>query len=43
MLAHHLGHVEHRDLALAAEDRAELVVGIDGAAVLRVLRPFRLM
>src|SRR6266511_1686792 len=38
MLADHLGHVEHRDLTLAAEDRAELVIGIDGAAVLGVLQ-----
>src|SRR5918995_4212924 len=35
---HQLGHVEHRDLALAAEHRTELVVRVDGAPVLGVLQ-----
>src|SRR5262249_41211371 len=35
--ADQLGHLEHRDRALAAEDRLELVVGVDHALVLLVL------
>jgi hypothetical protein len=37
-----LGEIEHRDLAPAAEERAELLVGIDGATVPGVLQPVSL-
>ena len=37
-----LGHLEHRNLALAAKERAELIVGHDIALVLRVLEVVRL-
>src|ERR687895_700823 len=36
--AHQLGHLEHRHLALAAKYRLQLVVGIDHAPVLLVLK-----
>src|SRR6266496_5157387 len=35
------GHLEHRDLA-AAEDRTEVLVGVDHAAVLRILKTLTL-
>jgi hypothetical protein len=38
VLVHQLRHLEHRYLALAAEDRLELGVGVDHPAVLRVLQ-----
>src|SRR5436190_7617218 len=38
VLVDELRHLEHRDLALAAEDRAELVVRVDHAALLLVLQ-----
>jgi hypothetical protein len=37
-----LGHLEHRDLRLTAEDRPELVVGVDLGPHLRVLEPVSL-
>src|SRR6185437_11242976 len=37
VLVDELGHLEHRDLALATEYRLELVVGVDHATLLRVL------
>src|SRR5258706_9142661 len=38
VLVDQLGHLEHRDLRLAPEDRLELVVGIDHSLVLLVLQ-----
>src|SRR5688572_3541520 len=38
VLVHELGHVEHRDLGLAAEHRLQLLVGVDHAAVVLVLQ-----
>src|SRR5579864_4987841 len=37
VLVDELGHLEHGDLALAAEHRLELVVGFDHATLFRVL------
>ena len=34
-------HLEHRDLA-ATKDRTEVLVGVDHAAVLRILKAFTL-
>ena len=34
-----LGQIEHGDLTPSAEERAQLLVRVDGAAVLRVLQP----
>src|SRR5215831_6180841 len=38
VLVHQLRHVEHGHLRLAAEDGLELIVGVDHAAILRVLQ-----
>jgi len=38
LLRHQLGHLEHRNLLLAAEHRLQLFVGIDQALVDRVLQ-----
>src|SRR5688500_16212513 len=38
VLADELRHLEHRDLALAIEYRAKLVVRVDHAALLRILK-----
>src|SRR6185437_7608092 len=38
VLVDELGHLEHRNLALAAEDRLELVIGVDHPTLLRVLQ-----
>jgi hypothetical protein len=38
VLAHELGHLEHVDLLLAAEDGLELVVSVDVATVLLILQ-----
>src|SRR4051812_34298234 len=38
MRADQLGHLEHRDLLLAAEDGQKLFVGIDHRALLRILQ-----
>src|SRR4051794_39354754 len=38
VLVHELRHLEHRDAALAAEDRLHLLVGDDHAAFLRILQ-----
>src|SRR5687768_11577824 len=38
MLVDELRHLEHRDLALAAEDRLEVVVGVDHATLLGILQ-----
>src|SRR5687767_10510388 len=38
MLRDELRHLEHADLPLASEDRAELVVRVDHGAFLRVLK-----
>ena len=40
MLADHLGHFEHANLLLAAEDGLELVIGVDHTPVLRILQAF---
>src|SRR3954471_3200235 len=37
MIVHQLGHLEHRHLRLAAEDRTQLVVRVDLTLVLLVL------
>src|SRR5688572_4807269 len=42
VLVDELRHLEHRDLALAAEDRLQVVVGVDHAALLLVLEPLPL-
>src|SRR6185312_7629643 len=42
VLVDELGHLEHRDLALATEDRLELVVGVDHTTLLRILKPIAL-
>src|SRR5579884_2057494 len=42
VLVDELGHLEHRDLALATEDGLELVVGVDHATLFRVLKPVAL-
>src|SRR5262252_3784421 len=42
VLVDQLGHLEHRDFALAAENGLELVVGVDHAALLRILKPVAL-
>src|SRR5262245_31949946 len=39
VLVDELGHLEHRDFALAAEDDFELVVRVDHAALLLILQP----
>src|SRR5688500_20172059 len=36
------GHLEHRDLSRAAEDRTEVVMSVDHAAVLRILKTLTL-
>src|SRR5581483_8893500 len=38
VLVHELGHLEHRDLALSTKHRLQLVVGVDHAAFLRILK-----
>src|SRR5918996_2385072 len=37
-----LRHLEHRDLPLAAEDRAQAIVGVDHAPLLLILEPVAL-
>src|SRR5690606_35050656 len=37
VVVHELGHLEHRDAALTAEDLPELVVGVDHPTLLAVL------
>ena len=37
MLVDEARHLEHRDLALSTENRTEILVGVDHAAVLAVL------
>ena len=39
VLVNELGHLEHADLLLAAEDGFEFVVGVDQRALLRILKP----
>src|SRR5450759_1223029 len=41
MIVDEAGHLEHRDLA-AAEDRTEVLIGVDHAAVLCILKTFPL-
>ena len=36
------GHLEHRDLSRAAEDRTEVIICVDHAAVLRILKSLTL-